>query len=90
MVNLVYFLVKRWPMHEAMHVIMVEILKNEKDGDLNSHVCSITDEKKIFSNGIMISILFKTYMEGKGAETFIPKIVAIGWKKKIKGPSKTK
>jgi hypothetical protein len=33
---------------------------------------------------------FLTYKEGKGADTFIPKAVAIGWKKKIKGPSKTK
>jgi hypothetical protein len=27
------------------------------------------------------------YHSGKGAAKFIPRIVAMGWKKKIKGPS---
>lgn len=33
-VDLVYFLVERGPVHESVHVIVVEILKDEKDGQL--------------------------------------------------------
>lgn len=39
--NLVHLFVEWWPMHEAMHVIMIKVLENEKDSNLNSHLLPI-------------------------------------------------
>lgn len=87
--NLVHLFVEWWPMHEAMHVIVIKVLENEKDSNLNSHLLPI----EIFIR--MESMTHKNeeqeaYQAGKGASTFIPRIVAIGWKKKMRGPSKMK
>lgn len=87
MMNLVNLLIKRRPVHQSMYSVVKSVFKNEENGDLGPDVSPTIGR---MNNSYTLNTLLFTYHSGKGASMFIPNIVAIGWKRKIRGPSKTK